>query len=443
MSKNKTHIQVDPRVESIVMPENVKIGMMVAKYRKKCQTQGCSFDYHAFAIGQSPFHVPKSLERALAENANQNHYSEAAGIQELREAIAEFNLRYFNLKVDANLVVIGHGTKGMIFTIFSLIKGDVLIPAPSWVSYVPQIRLLGKEYHILDLLPENNYKLIPKDLDAFLTKLHEDQHLLILNSPHNPSGAVYSKDELEAIAKVCRKHGVLVLSDEIYALTTYKQSNFTSMRSVYPDGTFVTNGLSKDRGAAGYRLGHCLLPEKCSEELQQNFRKVAATIYTNVSTPTQYAAITAYGPNKDIDEYIRVTREIHRIMGTNMSEEISKIKELDITIPKGGFYFLISFNHIKKTLIKNNIPNSNELSSALLAHPFHFAALTGDACLFKPDDYTARIAFVDYNGKEAFENYVSRPPTNEIEEFEFFKDNAPRMFQAIEVLKNFVSSLKS
>ena len=126
-----------------------------------------------------------------------------------------------------------------------------------------------------------------------------------------------------------------------------------------------------------------------------------------------------------------------------MSKEISKIKSLDVTTPKGGFYFLVSFNRLKEALIKNKILTSNELSGALLTHPFHFAALTGDACLFKPDDYTARIAFVDYNGKEAFENYISRPPTNVIEEFEFFKDNAPNMFQAIEVLKNFVSSLKS
>ncbi|MHA1170397.1 MAG: hypothetical protein ACTSRU_21425, partial [Candidatus Hodarchaeales archaeon] len=98
MTNKMTHIQVDPRVESIVMPENVKIGMMVSRYREKCKkTKGCSFDYHAFAIGQSPFHVPKSLEIALAENSHQNHYSAAVGIQELREAIADFNLRYFDL----------------------------------------------------------------------------------------------------------------------------------------------------------------------------------------------------------------------------------------------------------------------------------------------------------------------------------------------------------
>ncbi|PWI48489.1 aminotransferase class I/II [Candidatus Heimdallarchaeota archaeon B3_Heim] len=442
MTDLEFHIQVDPNVESIVMPENVKIGLMVTEHRKNCSKLSCSFDYHAFAIGQSPFHVPEPLEASLRENTHQSHYSASIGISELREAIAEFNNRYFNFNIDPSLVVIGHGTKGMIFTIFSLIKGDVIIPAPSWISYVPQIKLLGKNFHIIDLKPEDEYKLTAENLDNFLSNLHQDQHLLVLNSPHNPSGAVYRRDELEKLADICRKHGILVLSDEIYALATYDQESFASMRSDYPEGTFVTNGLSKDRGAAGYRLGHCLLPENCSEELQLNFKKIAATIYTNVSTPTQYAAITAYKQNDVIDEYIKITREIHRIMGTNLSREVGKIEGLEVTTPTGGFYFLVSFNKLKNGLLKHNVKMANELSNALLKHPFHIAALTGDACLFNPDDFTARVAFVDYDGRQAFNNYKIRTPRTEEEESEFFKTNAPRMFQAITTFKEFVTSLK-
>ena len=240
MTDVELHIQVDPLVESIVMPENVKIGLMVTEHRKKCSKLKCSFDYHAFAIGQSPFHIPEPIERALQENTHQSHYSASVGILELREAIAEFNSRYFDFNIDPDQVVIGHGTKGMIFTIFSLIKGDVIIHAPSWISYVPQIKLLGKDYHILDLKPEDKYKLKAKNLDTFLKGIHQDQHLLVLNSPHNPSGAVYGRDELNALAEVCRKHGILVLSDEIYALATYNQDDYVSMRSIYPEGTFVS-----------------------------------------------------------------------------------------------------------------------------------------------------------------------------------------------------------
>ncbi len=442
MSNPEFHIQVDPQIESIVMPENVKIGLMVAEHRKKCSSLQCSFDYHAFAIGQSPFHVPEPLENSLRENTHQSHYSASVGISELREAIAEFNKRYFRFDIDPSLVIIGHGTKGVIFTIFSLIKGDVIIPAPAWVSYVPQIKLLGKEYHIINLKPENNYKLTAKELDSYLSNLHRDQHLLVLNSPHNPSGAVYRREELEEIVDVCRKHGILVLSDEIYALSTYDQKSFASMRSIYPEGTFVTNGLSKDRGAAGYRLGHCLLPKNCSEELQLNFKKIAATIYTNVSTPIQYAAIAAYKQNEVIDEYIRVTREIHRIMGTNFSRELGKIEGVEVTRPNGGFYFLVSFNKLKEGLHNHNIKIANELSNALLKHPFHIAALTGDACLFNPDDFTARIAFVDYDGRKAFNNYRANPPHTEEDEYEFFKKYAPRMFQAISTFQKFANSLK-
>jgi len=330
----------------------------------------------------------------------------------------------------------------MIFTIFSMIKGHVLIPAPSWISYVPQIKMLDKQYHILHLNSKNDYKLQPDDLDSFLSSLHKDQHLLILNNPHNPTGAVYSKNELEALAEVCYQHQILVLADEIYALSTYDFENFISMRSIYPEGTFVTNGISKDRGAAGYRLGHYILPAKCSDNLQQAFKKIAATVYTNVSTPTQYAAIPAYEPNEAIEEYFRITRETHRIMGVNLSNEFDKIEGIKSSTPKGGFYFLLDFNELKEDLFRNNIMSSNDLASSMLKHPFHFGALTGDSILLKQDDFSARIAFVVYPGRNAFDNFVKDSPKSKSDEITFFRQNAPRMAKSVEVLQSFVESLK-
>jgi aspartate aminotransferase len=439
--ERNNHIKLDARIQAIVMPENVKIGQMVRDHRRSCKNIGCSFDYHAFAIGQSPFPIPESLSKGLSKNAHQGHYSASQGLLELRKAIADFNNRHFGFEIDPDLVVLGHGTKGMIFTIFSMIHGDVIIPAPSWVSYVPQIVMLGKNYHLLDLKPENKYKLQPEDLDKFLSSLHDDQHLLVINSPHNPTGSVYSRKELEELADICRKHEILVLSDEIYALYTYDFNKFTSIRDFYPEGTFVTNGISKDRSAAGYRLGHCILPDKCSETLRSAFNKIAGTVYTNVSTPTQYGAIDSYRPNTTIDEYFLVTREIHRIMGTNLSGEFNKLEGLRSIPPEGGFYFLVDFNDIKEELVNNGVKTSNDLAPALLSHPYHIAALSGDSILLNQNDFGIRIAFVDYDGKQALRNYLQNPPKTKSDEIDFLEQNAPRMINAIESLQNHVEAL--
>ena len=433
-------IAVDPRVDSVTMPENLKVGLMVAQARKECGWE-CEDDYAGFAFGQSPFHVPPSLERGLCANADKGHYSEAEGIPELREAVADFNKRHFNLDVNPDRIVIGPGTKDLIFTVFSMILGSVVIPAPSWIGYYPQLRLLGKHYHPYRLRARHDYKIQPDELDDFLAKLaHEkSQHLLIINNPHNPTGAVYSREELEAIVEVCRRNNTLILADEIYALSTYDLRDFASLGELYPEGTFVTNGLSKDRSAGGYRLGSCILPEQDSDKLVKDFTKVAAAVYTNVSTPTQHAAVNVYRPNAEIDEYLHITRNIHRIMGLYFSKELNSIPGLKATVPKGGFYFYADFNAIKDSLKSKGVMTSNDLGSTLLDHPYHVATITGDAVMISPDDFGARIAFVDYNGKETYERYRGEPPQTQEEEEEFVRCNAPKMVKGIASLRQFVA----
>ncbi|MEE9151361.1 MAG: aminotransferase class I/II-fold pyridoxal phosphate-dependent enzyme [Thermoplasmata archaeon] len=435
-------VLLEPHVNAIAMPENLKIGLMVSEARKKCSGTGCALEYYGFAFGQSPFHVPPPITRALGENADKGHYSAAEGITELRDAIAGFNKRHFGLDVNPSRIVVGPGTKDLIHCVFDIVKGGVIIPSPSWIGYSPQIKLLDKHFHTFYLKPESDYKIQPEDLDEFISKLPEEQHMLILNNPHNPTGLVYSREELEKLAEICQKHNTLVLADEIYALTTYEFEQFTSMGLIYPEGTFVTNGLSKDRSAGGYRLGSCILPENCSQELMDAFKKVAATIYTNVSTPTQYAAITAYEPNEEIEEYFKITREIHRILGLFMSEEFNKIMGIRATTPHGGFYFFTDFNEISEDLIKNGVKTSNDLGRSLISHPFHIATVTGDACLLKPDDFGARIAFVDYDGKTSFGKFKQEPPKTKSDEIEFVKQNAPRMVRGNEALRRYVKYLK-
>ena len=184
------------------------------------------------------------------------------------------------------------------------------------------------------------------------------------------------------------------------------------------------------------------MPENCSDRLKEAFKKVAATIYTNVSTPVQYAAIRAYEPNYEIEEYFKIIREIHRIMGTFMSNAFNGIDGIKATMPRGSFYFFADFNEISEQLVKRGVKTSNELMSSLISHPFHIAAVTGDACLLDPDDFGARIAFVDYDGKAAFEDFKANPPENLSDEIKFVQKNAPRMVDAIGAMENYLNFIK-
>lgn len=180
-----------------------------------------------------------------------------------------------------------------------------------------------------------------------------------------------------------------------------------------------------------------------SNKLFADFSKIAATVYTNVSTPTQFAAIEAYNPNKDIDEYLKITREIHRMMGFYFSNAFSNLEGIIATKPRGGFYFYADFNQLKENLKIKGIMSSNELGQSLRAHPYHVATVTGDSLMLSPDDYGARIAFVDYDGKKAFKRYKSNPPKSKTDETEFVKKNAPRMIRGIESLRNFIEFIKN
>lgn len=435
---NPERMRINEKVNSIRMPENVKIGLMIDDHRNNCVSNKCEFDYSALAFGQSPFPVPPSLSHSLSRQTERGKYSSTIGIEPLRSAISEFHNHYFGLNTDMDDVIIGNGTSDIFFLIFSLIEGGAIIPSPSWVSYVPQLQLLGKDYHIYHTRAENGYKVDAEGLDDMLTDLERRQHILILNSPNNPTGAVYTRKELEAIADVCSKHGALILSDEIYSITTFDRKSFTSMYDILPEATFATNGLSKCFSAGGYRLGWSLLPTSFHDDVMLAFKKIATTTYTNVSTPTQYAAAEVIRPNEEMEEYFNITREVHRIMGTNFSNSLNDIDGVKATTPEGGFYTFADLNSHRDSLVRNGVKESNDLMGDMLAHPHHIALISGESCLLEPDDFGARLAYVDYDGGAAYRDFIEDPPQGSRSEEEFFRRCAPRMVDGVERISRYL-----
>ena len=294
-----TKFIIDQQVEDIELPENLKLNTFLQEFHTTCPHPECSFGFYGFAFGQSPFPVPKPVQDALINNADKGTYAGVPGIPELRDAISQYNKRNFGMDIDPRRIYVGPGTKELIFNLLEILHGTVILPTPAWLGYLPQIRFLKKNFHMLHV--RSNGKITPNDLEHLTLRLHDRQKILILNNPNNPSGLVYSRLELEEITDVCRKHDILVISDEIYALTTYDINKFVSMGQIYPEGTFVTNGLSKSHSAGGYRLGYVIFPQH-TNELRQQFKKILATEYTATSTPIQHAAIAGFQESREMDE---------------------------------------------------------------------------------------------------------------------------------------------
>ena len=435
-----TKFVIDQQVEDIEMPENLKLNTFLQEFHSDCPHPECSFGFYGFAFGQSPFPVPKPVQDALVNNADKGKYAGVPGIQELREVISQYVKRNFGVDADPRRVYVGPGTKELIFNLLEILHGTVILPTPAWLGYLPQIRFLKKNYHMLHV--RKNGKITPNDLEHLTLRLHDRQKILILNNPNNPTGLVYSQLELEEIADVCRKHEIIVISDEIYALTTYDINKFVSMGKVYPEGTFVTNGLSKSHAAGGYRLGYVIFPLHTSE-LKQQFKKILATEYTATSTPIQHAAIAGFQESREMDEYFEITRRIHQIMGDYTYRTLNGIEGVKTTKPEATFYLLANFNSYSDYFLENKISTSQKFSESLIRHPYHTALVGGDSLVLERTDFSARIAFVDYDGKKAMKNYIDNPPMTSSDRIEFVKDNAPKIVDGLAMIQRYLNDIKN
>jgi aspartate aminotransferase len=293
------------------------------------------------------------------------------------------------------------------------------------------------------MLPtRTNKKIAPNDLRRLALRLQDRQKILILNNPNNPTGLLYDRLELEEIADVCREQNIIIISDEIYAQTTYDFSKFVSMGKIYPEGTFVTNGLSKSHAAGGYRLGYVIFPQHAND-LKLQFKKILATEYTAVSTPIQHAAVAGFEISKELDEYFEVTRNIHQIMGEYTFNALSRIDGIKVTKPDATFYLLADFNVFAPDLQKAKIYTSQKLSESLMVHPYHTAIVGGDSLVLERTDFSARIAYVDYDGAKVYQNYLDKKPKSSTDRLEFVKNSAPKIVAGIEMIKRFFEDVRN
>ncbi|MFQ5701348.1 MAG: pyridoxal phosphate-dependent aminotransferase [Acidobacteriota bacterium] len=433
-------IRIQENIRAIVSPANLRINDRIKAYREECLKSGCERPYHHFAFGESPFSPPPTVIEALAANASRHSYLPSGGIVPLRERIAAYYNKRFDIDCGSEQVIVGPGSKEMIAATLTVLQGVLIVPTPSWVSYLPQARIVGKEVIPLRTSREDGFKVTPDLLAAAVEHTGSRQKILLLNHPNNPTGAVYSADELRELAGVCRRREIVVVSDEIYAQTTFDTVHFTSMARIYPEGTIVTGGLSKDRSCGGYRFGLAITPRGATE-LAAGLLKVAGSTYSCVAAPIQYAAMEAYSGKPEVEDHIRDCTKLHALAGRKMSSMLSRIEGVRTTVPHGAFYLYVDFNDQREQFKKLGMKTCEAFCENLLAQE-HTALLPGNALLLAEDDFSVRCCFVDYDGDRALAAWRASPPVSERDEDLFAERYFPLMLGGVASIGRYLGFLR-
>jgi aspartate aminotransferase len=398
--------------------------------------------YH-MGFGESPFPVHSLIRKALCDNSWRQRYLPTQGIRELREQVSQFYKTMFDLDYAQDQVVIGPGSKPLMFAALTALDGPIFLPAPSWVSYQHMGRFLSRDVHHIVTHSENCYRLEPELLELALRAFSPDrdqQKVLVLNYPCNPTGHTFSSQQLKEIADVAREHNVIVVSDEIYALTHFRDQEHHSIAKFYPEGTLITSGLSKDRSLGGYRLGTLLLPPD-EKQLLRSIIAVGSEIWSSVSAPIQYAGIEAYRTDTKIVDYIRDCATVHELVTRYVYNRIHAMG-VSCPYPQGGFYLFPDWNAQRETLHKTGITTSKELAKHLLTD-WSVASLPGSEFGMPPDDLSLRLAAVDYDGEAAFNLFLKRQKHAEKNPEEFVLEVAPRVAIACDQLEKFTLGLNN
>ncbi|MCA9695173.1 MAG: aminotransferase class I/II-fold pyridoxal phosphate-dependent enzyme, partial [Myxococcales bacterium] len=203
---------------------------------------------YRLGLGQSPFPVPELVVEALRANAHQKDYLNVRGLAELRAAVADYHRRRSQTPATSEDVLIGPGSKELMFLIQLVYYGDLVVPIPSWVSYEPQAQIIGRHVRWIRTRREDHWLLQPEELERLCAQDPKRPRLLILNYPNNPTGVSYDKETLAALAEVAARYQIVLLSDEIYGELHHRDEHH-SIAEYYPEGTIVSTGLSKWCGA--------------------------------------------------------------------------------------------------------------------------------------------------------------------------------------------------
>ena len=326
---------------------------------KELKAQG--LDIIGLGAGEPDYNTPQHIIDAalLSMNEGQTKYTPSAGLPKLKEAIAAKLKRDQGLDYKPSEIVVGSGAKHSLYTLFQAIldeEDEVIVPIPYWVSYPEQIKLAdGKPVYIVGT-EENQYKITKEQLEQAIT---DKTKAVIINSPSNPTGMLYSREELAAIGEVCLAHDILIVSDEIYEKLVYGNAKHTSIAEISPElkkQTIIINGVSKSHSMTGWRIGYAA----GDESIIKAMANLASHSTSNPTTTAQYGAIAAYeGTQEPVEEM----RQAFEGRLNKIYDKLVEIPGVSCIKPQGAFYL---FPNVKRAVELTGYSNVEDFTTALL-----------------------------------------------------------------------------
>ena len=334
--------------------KRIKPSPTIAVTQKARELKAAGQDVIGLGAGEPDFDTPDNIKKAAIEaiNSGDTKYTAVDGTPALKQAIVNKFKRENNLDYSINEITVGTGGKQVIYNTFmaTLNKGDeVIIPAPYWVSYPDMVLLAGGKPKIVKCNESDGFKLNVKNLKKAITKKTK---WIILNSPSNPTGASYTKDEIESLSKVLIKNKKIhILSDDIYEHITYDNFNFFTIAQVpqLKNRTLTMNGVSKSYAMTGWRIGYAAGPK----EIIKAIGKVQSQSTSNPSSISQAAAVEALNGSQD---FIKVRAEAFKERRDFVVNSLNNIKGISCLKPNGAFYVFPNCQKLlnKKTKIKTD-----------------------------------------------------------------------------------------
>ncbi|MDU5491748.1 MAG: pyridoxal phosphate-dependent aminotransferase [Clostridium perfringens] len=342
--------------------QNIGASLTLALTAKAGELKKEGIDVVSFGVGEPDFNTPKNIIEAAtrAMEEGKTKYTATSGIVELKEAIAKKLHDDNGLNYGTKNIIISTGAKQSLANVFMAIlnPGDeVIIPVPYWVSYPELVKLSDGVPVFIETKKENDFKVTYDELKSVLS---ENTKAIVINSPNNPTGTVYSKKDLEVIAKFAEENDLIIISDEIYEKLIYGKEKHISITSLSEDAfkrTVVINGFSKAYAMTGWRIGYAACYD---EELIKVMNNVQSHMTSNTNSIAQFAALEALNGDQETIKNMVKEFSLRREL---MIELISGIEDLTFIEPKGAFYVMID---VSKVLKKANIKGSMEFANLLL-----------------------------------------------------------------------------
>ena len=377
---------------------------------------------YQFGFGQSPFPVPEKIVTALKNNAHRKEYLPIQGLSKLRESISKNLKKKVGINYPKENIVITPGSKEAMLLLHVAFNGEIILSAPSWVSYEPQAIIGRNKVHWIHTSRENNWFPTANQLEKKIKSIKKKNLIFILNSPNNPSGTICKN--LKELAAVAKKYNLIILSDEIYTDLTFC-NKYESISQYYPERTFISGGLSKWCGAGGWRVGFFAVPNRLSE-LLENIKTLASESYSTVNSPAQFAAVEAY--EGDFSEYKAKTLNILRSVGNYVYNNLKSNKVL-INPPQGAFYLMPEFPN-------KRFKTSTELCERILDET-GVAMLPASDFGFGPKKMLTRLCYIDFDGSE----FLKAPINSKFIEDKIIEKYAPNVVEGVKKLSNWAKNL--